>query len=160
MTLYEINEELISALENAVDMETGEIVDEVAYENFNNLQMEFAEKTEGILLWIKNLTAEYEALKVEKAAFDSRMKTTGNKVERLKKYVSDVLDGQKFSTTKVSATFRKSESVEYAGDINELPDDCVRVKTEIDKVALKKLLISGCVIPGAKIVTNQNIQIK
>lgn len=63
MNLYGINSQIMEAFEAAVDMETGEIINEAAYEALNRLQMEREEKIEGILLWIKNLTADANALK-------------------------------------------------------------------------------------------------
>lgn len=161
MNLYEINEEIIMAFESAVDTETGEIVDEEAFDNLNRLQMEFENKAENILLWIKNLRADYEALKAEKANFDERMKRAARTEERLTRYISSVLNGNRFSTPKVSATFRKSESVEFLGNISDLPKECIRVKDpEVDKNALKKMVKSGVEIKGAQLVTKNNIQIR
>ena len=44
MNLFEINDRIEAAFEAAIDMETGEIVDEVAYEQLDALQMEFGQK--------------------------------------------------------------------------------------------------------------------
>ena len=66
MNLYEIDAALMAAYENAVDMETGEILDNEAYAAIDGLEMALAEKTENILLWIKNLSAEAEALRQRK----------------------------------------------------------------------------------------------
>ena len=63
MNLYDIDQAIEAAFEDAIDMETGEIVNEEAYKALDSLQMEFDQKAEGVLLWIKNLTAEAESLK-------------------------------------------------------------------------------------------------
>jgi FtsZ-binding cell division protein ZapB len=86
MNLYEID----SAILDCVDMETGEIFDELKFEE---LQLTREAKIENICLWIKNLKAEAEALKQEKDAFAQRQKATENKLESLKKYISSYLDG-------------------------------------------------------------------
>ena len=91
MNLYAINDLITQAFDSAVDMETGEIVNEEAYEALDCLQMEFNQKVEGILLWIKNLSAEAEALKKEKMAFADRQAAAERKAESLKKYISGVL---------------------------------------------------------------------
>ena len=96
MNLYAINDLITQAFESAVDMETGEIVNADAYEALDSLQMAFDKKAEGILLWIKNLTAEAEALKKEKQAFAERQSAAERKAESLKKYISGVLCGNKF----------------------------------------------------------------
>ena len=72
MNLYEINAALEQAYEEAVDPETGEVIENAAYAAIDGLQMELEEKTENVLLWIKNLQADAEALKKEKMAFADR----------------------------------------------------------------------------------------
>lgn len=161
MNLYAINDQIMRAFEAAVDPDTGEVVNEEAYEALDSLQMEFSERAEGILLYIKNLRAESEALKKEKQAFESRQRAAEKKAESLTKYIAGVLGGEKFKTERVSATWRKSETVEYVGDVMSLPDDCIRVKEpEIDKTELKKKLKSGVQIAGAYMIAKNNIQIK
>ena len=66
MNLYEINAALMQAYDDAVDQETGEIIENEAYKAIDGLQMALEEKTENVLLWIKNLQADAEALKKEK----------------------------------------------------------------------------------------------
>ena len=161
MTLYEINEALMRAYEGCVDTETGEIIESDAYAAIDGLQMALEEKTENVLLWIKNLQSDAEALKKEKMAFADRQQRAEAKIESLKKYVSRVLEGQKFTTNRVSASWRKSESVEYTGDVMDLPSECIKISDPtVDKVTLKKLLKGGAVIEGAQLVTKQNLQIK
>ena len=161
MNLYEINSQIMAAFEAAVDMETGEIINEEAYEALNGLQMERGEKIEGILLWIKNLSADAEALKKEKQAFADRQAAAERKMESLKRYVSGALDGEKFKTDRVAVTWRKSEAAEYAGKITDLPSSCIRVKEpEVNLAELKRKLKEGAIIPGARLVERNNIQIK
>lgn len=161
MNLFEINNKIEAAFEAAIDMETGEIVDEVAYEQLDALQMEFGQKTENILLWIKNLNAEANALKIQKQTFADRQSKAEKKSESLKRYVSKALNGQKFATDRVSVTWRKSETAEFVGDIMTLPPECIRMKEpEVDKTALKKALKAGAEINGAVLVEKNNIQIK
>lgn len=161
MNLYAINDLITQAFESAVDLETGEIVNAEAYEALDSLQMAFDQKAEGILLWIKNLTAEAEALKKEKLAFAERQSAAERKAESLKKYISGVLCGNKFQTEKVSVTWRKSEAVEYAGNVYDLPEELLKYKEpEINKTELKKRLKAGEVINGAELVHRNNMQIK
>lgn len=148
MNLYEINSQIMAAFEAAVDMETGEIINEAAYEALNGLQMEREEKIEGILLWIKNLTADANALKREKQAFADRQAAAERKAESLKRYVADALAGEKFQTERVSVTWRKSEAAEFTGNIALLPPPCIRVKTEVSLEELKRKLKEGAIIPA------------
>lgn len=161
MKLYEIEEKIIEAFEQAVDVETGEILDAEAFEELDKLNIMRDDKIEGVLLWIKNLCAEAEALKTEKQAFEARQKQVTNKMESLKRYISGVLNGEKFKTTRVAVTWRKSEAVEYIGNVFALPEDCLTCKEPtVNKEELKKHLKAGEVIPGAELVVRNNIQIK
>lgn len=152
--LYEINQELL----NCIDLETGEIIDT---EKFDALQLEKNDKLENIALWYKNLTAEAAAYKAEKDVFADKQKRAENKAESLKKYLDSVLRGSKFNTVKVDISYRKSTSVEVE-DIELLPDDYKKTitTTSADKIELAKALKDGKEITGAKLVENQNIQVK
>lgn len=161
MNLYEIDYAIMQAYDDAVDPETGEIINDAALEALDGLQMEFDRKAEGILLWIKNLTAEAEALKKEKQAFEERQRRAERKAESLKQYIANALHGEKFATDRVAVWWRRSESVEFSGDVFSLPEDCLRFKDpEVNKAELKKRLKAGESYDGAKLVQNQNMIIK
>ena len=95
MNLFEIENEIM----NCWDQETGEILDS---DRLDQLEMERDTKIENIALYIKNLTADAEALKAEKQSFAERQKAPENKAELLKKYHATYLAGQKFSTPRVA----------------------------------------------------------
>ena len=65
--LYEISQEIM----DAVDFETGEILDPEA---LDALIMERDKKIENIACWIKNLTSDAAAYKAEKDVFAERQK--------------------------------------------------------------------------------------
>lgn len=153
MNLYEINDAILKC----VDEETGEIFD---VEKFEALNMELDSKVESVCLWIKNLKAEAEALKVEKESFAQRQKAAENKMESLKKYISSYLDGAPFETSKVKVSFRKSESLEITSAAN-IPEEYLRFKDpEVNKTELKKAIKAGKTFEGVELVAKQNIQIK
>jgi len=53
------------------------------------------------------------------------------------------------------------QAVEFAGDVNALPQSCIKIADPVvDKTALKKLLKSGTEVKGARLVARQNLQIK
>lgn len=153
MNLYQIDAEILGC----VDEETGEVFD---IAKFEELELARDTKIENVCLWIKNLKAEAEALKVEKDAFAARLKTTENKMESLKNYISGYLAGAPFKSTKVQVSFRKSESL----DISEgavIPEEFLRFKEpEVNKTDLKKAIKAGQKFEGVRIVENNNIQIK
>ena len=153
-SLYEINQAIL----DCIDMETGELIDP---ERLEQLTMEKDQKIENVACWIKNLTAEAAAYKAEKAAFAEREAQALKKADTLKKWLSDALAGQKFSTAKCAVSFRKSEAV-MVDDVNLIPAEMLRIKTtyEPDKTAIKNAIKSGREINGCMLVENTNIQIK
>lgn len=153
MRLYEIDEAILSC----IDTETGEILDA---DKLNALQIEREEKLENVALWIKDLTAEAAALKAEKQAFADRQKAAENKAESLKKWLTEALAGEKFKTTKVAVSFRKTKSVQVE-DIWKLDDSYVKyAEPTADKAAIKKAIEAGQEVAGATLVENVSISVK
>jgi hypothetical protein len=153
-SLYTINEEILSC----IDLTTGEIIDT---DKFDSLQIEKNDKLENVALWYKNLLAEASAFKAEKDVFADKQKRAESKADSLKKYLDTALHGNKFGTVKVDITYRKSSSVEV-DDVELLPADYKKSVTTItaDKVGIAKALKVGEEVTGAKLVENNNIQIK
>ena len=153
MKLFEINEEIMKC----VDVETGEIIDEV---KLQQLQMARDIKIENIACWIKNILSDAEALKAQKQVFADRQKAAENKAESLKRYLSKVLEGQKFTTDKVAVSFRKTSSVNVT-DITQLKEEYLKYADPTpDKTAIKTAIKAGKDVAGAEIVEGQSISIK
>ena len=158
MNLYEINE----AITSCIDMETGEIVD---IDRLNELQMERETKIEGVALWIKNLKAEADAIKAERENLAERERAAENKAEGLKRYLSDVLCGQKFETSRVKCSFRKSNAVVVDDDFLDWAknnhDEFLRYKEpEINKTAIKQAIEAGAEVLHAQIENRNSLIIK
>lgn len=157
MNLYEIKQELEKAIEECVDMETGEIINPARLDELN---MVLTDKRENVALYIKNLSAEAKAIDEEAKNLTNRKRVLNNKVEGLKKYLADNLEGHKFETAKVVVSFRKSEQLEINSTEHIPAEYLISQEPKIDKVALKKSIKQGAVINGVQIITKQNIQIK
>lgn len=153
-SLYEIDQRILSL----VDEETGEITN---FEQLDKLQIEREAKIENIALWIKNLKSDEESYKTEKQAFEDRQRQAKQRRESLERYLSDVLNGEKFQTAKVECSFRKSPPSVEIYDILALPKEFLRYKDpEADKTAIKEAIKEGKEIAGARLVINLNLQIK
>lgn len=161
MSLYEIDQSILAL----VDPETGEILDDAALEQ---LQMERESKLENIACWIKNLTAESAAIRQEETNLAERRKVLERKTERLKKYLAEALNGEKFQTAKCAVTFRKVSRVEIADacavadwcDNNGMGDLVVYREPTVSKNELAKLLKAGTEIPGAEIIDGASMSVK
>lgn len=149
MKLYEIDNAIDELIRNSVDPETGEVMD--ITDELDALQMEREDKLESVALVIKNLTAEATAIRNEEKALADRRKTSENRVEWLKGYLMQSLAGQKFSTPKVAVSFRSTTAVFIEDDAAFLKEhpEYARIKTEIDKSALKDALKNGAEVSGA-----------
>jgi len=153
MNIYEID----AAIMNCIDLETGEVIDEMALES---LQIDRDTKIENVGLWVKNLSAEATALDTEIKALTERKKAKDSKVESLKNYIAFALNGEKFETPRLSVSWRKSESITIYEDA-VIPDEyLVPVEPRPDKTLLKKALKDGAEICGVELISKNNIQIK
>ena len=153
MTLYEIDSEIM----NCIDTETGEIIDT---DKIESLQMERSQKIRNIALWIKDLKAEAEALKVEKDNFAQRQCTAENKIDSLKKYLAFALNGEKVKETEYTISYRKSEAVEVV-DVKAIPIEyIVYPEPTVNKLLIKDQIKHGINVPGAQIVEHESIIIK
>lgn len=159
MTLYEINDEILRVLLENVD-ENGEITEQ-GLEALSALEMAKTEKIESVALWIKDLTAENEAMKSEVETLKSRIKSNEGKIDTLKAWITTATDGVKFSTPRCQVSFRSSTVVEIL-DMDKIPEGFTRIKTEIspDKTKIKAVLQSGGMVEGARLKSNKNIIVK
>lgn len=166
-TLFELDTAIAEALEIAltesIDPETGEIL-QGGFEQLEQLSAERDTKIENIGAYIKNLTAEADAIKAEEKSLAERRKAKENKIARLKDYVSFSLQnaGQsKFESAKVAFSFRKSTSVNIT-NLEAVPAEYIKIKEEktADKTVIGKLLKAGQEIAGCELVEKQSLQIK
>ena len=158
MNIYEID----NAMFSLIDEETGEIKD---YEAFEELQMQRKEKIENTALWYKNLVAESKAIREEEKALAERRKSLENKAENLKNFINRTLDGNKFSTSKVAISYRKSTAVEVDDEFIDYAmkndNDLLTFKRpEPNKTVIKGMLQGGFDIPHAELVERNNMSIK
>ena len=161
MKLYEIDQAILAL----VDPETGEILD---YEAFAELKLAREEKVEGMALWCKNLDAEAAAIKAEENALAERRKPLERKSANLKKYITEILAGDKFTTARVACTFRKSKSVEILDEA-----EFIRTMQEgqhfeylkyspptVNRTEITNAIKAGKEVPGAQLVEKSNLSIK
>ena len=160
--IYEIDQDIL----DCVDLETGEILD---IEKLNALQMERDDKLEGVALWVKDLKAEADAVKAEADKLTARKKALDNKIESIKAWLLEALNGGKLKTARcnVYQTHSQRVNIEDEGKLvsflktlNE-PEQFLRFKEpEIRKDEIKKALKEGTIIPGAALEETESVVIK
>lgn len=156
--------EICSAIadEAWIDKETGEI--DVAF--LDHLEMTFAEKSENIIKYIKNLTAEAKALKEQEDIFNQRRKAA-----RLKDYLGqamnysgleklDYICGKAaFKINPPSVAIENEEQFLKWATVNA--EDLLKYKApEINKTELKDRLKAGDNIPFVSLKQDKSLQIR
>lgn len=153
MKLYEID----AAIMDCIDLETGEIVDA---DRLTALQMEREQKLENVALWVKDLDAEAKAIRAEEQSFAERRRALENKAESLREWLANALNGEKFGTTRVAISFRRTKSVQV-DDVFKLDDEFLKYsEPKPDKAAIKKAIEAGQKIEGAELVESLSMSIK
>lgn len=168
MNLFEIDKginELIEQGFNAacLNPETGEIDGEKATQNLIELQADRALKLENYGMYIKNLTADINALKEQEEVFYNRKKALENKKKWLESAVksSMMLAGEK-KFESLNVVFRITVKPRVEVDESQLPEKYFREKVtrEANKIELQKALQNGEHIPGAWLVQNVSLSFK
>ena len=161
MTLYEIDQAIL----DLVDAETGEILD---WDAFEQLKMDREAKIENTALWYKNLVAEATAIRAEEVALAERRKSVEGKANRLKAYLAQALNGQKFQTARCAISWRRTTSVDlvdetaviaWAQEMNR--DDILKYAApDVNKSELAKVLKSNVQVPGAVLAEGLSMGVK
>lgn len=166
MYIYEIDQCIQNLLDNAVDPETGEITADIAAQ-LDSLAMDRDRKVENAALAFKNLSAVTAALKAEEKSLAARRKAAENKATRVKTFLSEYMVGRKFETARVKLSWRKASSVSIVDEpafvawAKKNNESLLSFKPpEVNKTATKEAIQAGEAIPGAEIITKDNLQIK
>ena len=159
--LYEIQDDLARIIEigadRYVDGESGEIISK---EDFENLQMEWQDKIEGVALGYKNEDAEAKAIKEEIDKLTERMNRHKKKAEGYKNFLAMVLDGKKFETAKALVKPTKSKVCEWDGSFEGLEKYAIPQEPKFDKASARKDLLAGVKVPHCTLVEKTGVSIK
>lgn len=159
--LYEIEDDLARVIEvgadRYVDGETGEIISK---EDFDNLQMEWSAKVEGVALGYKNEDAEAKAIKEEIDKLTERMNRHKRKAEGYKNFLAMVLEGKKFETAKALVKPTKSKVCEWDGSFEGLEKYAIPQEPKFDKASARKDLLAGMELPHCTLVEKNSVSIK
>ena len=151
--LYEINAAILSC----VDLETGEIID---IDQLHELQMEREQKIENVALWYKNLLSDAAQYAAEEAAFKKKKQQAQAQAERVKAYLLDALQGEKYKSARVSIHYSRSSRV-VVDDVLNLPPRFVRfAEPEPNKTEIAAAIKNGEEVNGAHLESSQSIIIK
>lgn len=159
-TLYEIGKEQLAIIGD-IELADGEITTEIQ-QRINLLAENFEEKAIAYGYVIKQYEGEESLIDAEIKRLQELKKKSAKVSEYLKERVSGAMIEfgiEKIETPTLKLSFRKSEAVEVF-DESKLEQLYFNYKPVIDKTMIKSAIKSGCEVAGARIVTNQNLQIK
>lgn len=125
-------------------------------------QQELAIKTESYIHVLHKLYADVRMAKEHEDAAKAYRTKKGKIIERLENALLDAtLRFGKIETGIHTVSTRKSESIVITHE-EQLPNDfkIMKLTTSPDKAAIKKAIKAGESVPGAELVTNNNLSIK
>ncbi|MCD8324829.1 MAG: siphovirus Gp157 family protein [Clostridiales bacterium] len=170
MKLYEVNQAIEDIFEQAVDVETGEILmdSQELMARLDVLHLERNRILEYLAKLTLNLRSDAAALKEE----ESRLKARREKISKKEAKLMEILDrecaGEKTDLGIATVSYRKTSHVE----VSDAPKairwlkrnkhlDCFRVPApEIAKTEVKKLINSGIKVPGCTVVEDRSCSLK
>lgn len=129
----------------------------------DELQGELTEKADNIVRYIRNLSAEADALKAEETALYKKRKAVEIKAERLKAYLAAqmTLCGLKeLKAGLFKLRFQPTTPAISIIDESAVPEKFHRVKVEIDKLAIRDALKNGEEVPGIELQRGEALVIR
>ena len=167
MKLYELAGDYRELMDK---LESGELSEELLSDTLEGIRGAIEEKADGIACMLKALEADAAAIKAEEDKLSERRKSKERAYDRMRAYLSDILlhaGVTNVETPRSQIRFRKSEAVivDHEADFirwaEENRDDFLNYKEpSINKTAVKKALLAGEEIAGARIETRQNLQVR
>lgn len=160
MSIYNITDDF-SQIMAEIESNGGEISPEID-EKLQINQFNLIEKTTNYVHVIKTLDSECDIIDIEIKRLQELKKQRSNFTQSLKDRLKNAMQAMELTEIKTALNkinFRKSESVEII-DESILPNNVLIYEPKIDKKKIKEIIKNGGQVFGAKIVENQNLQIK
>ena len=158
--LYEIKGELEHLLARAIDLDTGEVVDEKALELFELTEGALEAKVVAQSVAIQELWAEATKVRVAAGALGARATALDARAEALRAEVAACCaPGSKFGDERVRVSVREGALRADVFDEALVPEQYVRTTTTVRRDAVRADLANGIEIPGAQLTRGANIVI-
>ena len=129
----------------------------------NDIEGELTEKADNIVRFLRNISAEADALKAEESRLYERRRALENKYERLKAYLAAQLMTAGLRELKAGLfklRFQPTTPAISIIDESAVPEKFHRVKIEIDRLAIRDALKAGEEVPGIKIERGEALVIR
>lgn len=167
--IYPINEMISNLMESFTNRETGELIDGVSEETIEEaigkLQIDFNEKVDALCGAAKNYKAEAADIKVEKMNLAKRQSSAEKAAERVRKYLSYLLDGEKFKNGRHNVYYLTTQELVVDSE-EDLAQWCKMNAPEyLNKPTLriediKRDMKAGKEIPFAHLKNNRSVVVR
>jgi len=160
--LYEINaeyQEISRAVELYIEENGGEIPPNLESQ-LESISQERIQKIISVSLFLKNTLSYAASIREEERKLAARRKPLDNLAERLEKLILATIEpGETIKDSRVALSWRKSVSTEIV-DPDSVPDHFVDLIRKVRVEEIKRDLKAGAEYPFARLVENNNLQIK
>lgn len=142
--------------------ESGDFDEETIKDTLESIEDSFDDKAVNTAYILKNLQASEKIIAEEIKRLTERKKSLVNNQKRLKDYL--LFNMQKVNKTKIKSdiftlSIRNSQAVEVE-DLNKLNKGYLKISYSPDKTKIKDAIKGGEDVTGAKLVTNQSLNIR
>lgn len=154
--MTEIIKNALRKLEELPVVDTLDIMDV-----FDSIEGPETQKIEDILLAIKDAENAFDRAVAERKKAQEEEKKLQRECEALKLYITNILDGDEFSTKKVTVKWRASTEVDIYNR-SLIPEEYTVLKApaaQIDKKAIKAALKEGKTVDGARLVDKKTVYV-
>ncbi len=164
LTLYEISQDYMQALDIFTDPET-DIPLEAAMDTLDGIEGQLQDKAVNVAKFMQNLDATAKAIKEAEQKMAKRRKAIENRAQWFKDYLKQNM--QAAGITKIESPWfnlaiqKNPEAVEITNE-ELLPDDFKTevVTMKIDKAAIKQVIKDGVSVPGAVLIQGTRLAIR
>lgn len=159
MNIYDVIE-IERDIEQIAEMNEGEIPEEKLQE-LVQAQTESLVQIEKLCRYIKHLEHFGEIADAEIERIGNLKAQSQNRLKSIKRYLAPYVAARgKFDAGTFRLSIRRSASVEIDPDFNVPEFMREKVTVSPDKIKIKEFISSGGMVPGARIVESENLQIK
>ena len=160
MNLYEMTAEIRNLYEMLAEADA-EDIDQIVSDAIEGIEAD--KKVEGYCQVIKQLKADAEMLKAEKARIDRKKATAENAIERMRKALTDFMEASHQDKVKAgtfSVSMRETASVNILNEL-DLPERfLIPQMPKADKKAIKEALDNGEKVDGAELTFTKGVTIR
>lgn len=164
MSLYQLEKQYQEIINNLYDKDTGEI-NEAALIELNLNETLTQDKAVALIKWTRNMAVEMTAIEEARSQMQKRKKALEGEIERWEGQIFEAM--KKRGIDKISCPYFvidivKNPSKPDITDKEILPDKYIKrvVEESVDRIALRKDLVDGEIVPGAQLVQTERLRIK